>query len=59
MLQFSKILRSRQDWKKKATQRANENRELRKIRKHHETRIAALKSELNEIKQETMDKKTP
>jgi predicted nuclease with TOPRIM domain len=46
MLQMSKIIRSRDDWKRKAVEQANENRELRKTKKHHQDKIAELKTQI-------------
>jgi hypothetical protein len=46
MLQMSKILRSRTDWKDKAIQRGNELREYRKEKKRHLARIADLQTQL-------------
>lgn len=49
MLQFSKILKSRQYWKEKAIQRGNENRELRKTKNRHKDTISQLKAELKQL----------
>ena len=47
MPQMSKILNSRDEWKSKAVKRAEQNRELRKTKKHHQERIRDLKTQLN------------
>lgn len=57
MLQMSKILRSRADWKDKATQLANELREYRKERKRHLARIAELQTQLNTLETHESEKK--
>ena len=57
MLQYSKVLKSRNEWKDKAIKRADENREYRKAKKRHLNTIAALKSENFLMKQEIEDKK--
>jgi len=43
MLQISKILNSRDEWKNKATGRAAELREFRKTQQRHLEKIADLK----------------
>ena len=43
MLQLSKILHSRDEWKNKAIERSAEIREFRKTQKRHLEKIAALK----------------
>ena len=43
MLQISKILHSRDEWKNKAIERSAEIREFRKTQKRHLEKIAALK----------------
>ena len=43
MLQMSKLIRSRDDWKRKAVMRASKlNREFRKTTKRYQERIAEL-----------------
>lgn len=52
MLQQSKLLQSRDEWKFKAVQRANEIRERKKIEKRNKETILELKKtndELNKI----------
>jgi len=44
MLQQSKLIRSRKEWKGKAVQRANKVRELKKTNKRLKEKIAELKS---------------
>jgi len=58
MPQMSKILNSRDEWKSKAVKRAEQNRELRKTKKHHQERIRDLKIQLKQLKQAAEDKKT-
>ena len=43
MLQYSKLVNSRDEWRKKATERGIEIREFRKIQKRHREKIAELK----------------
>lgn len=49
MLQLSKVIQSRDEWKSKATQRANENREHRKTEKRHQEKIAELKEQITAL----------
>ncbi len=49
MLQQSKLIQSREDWKNKATQRATENREYRKQTKRYQKKIAELKTQIKAI----------
>lgn len=58
MLQLSKILNSREEWKNKAVQRAEENREFRKTKKRHQERIRELKTQIAELEHLAQDKKT-
>jgi hypothetical protein len=51
MLQRSKLINSRDDWRNKAIQRANELREHRKADKRLRTQIIRLKHELKELQQ--------
>lgn len=48
MPQMSKLIGSRNDWREKAVQRAEENRELRKVLAKNKKRINALKAQLKE-----------
>lgn len=57
MLQMSKILRSRNEWKDKAIQRANELREQKKTQKRHLSKIAELKAQIKELKTLVVEKK--
>jgi hypothetical protein len=57
MPQLSKLIRSRNDWKTKAVQRANEIREHRKTIKRHQAQIAAFKRQLNALQQAAEDNK--
>ena len=56
MPQMSKILQSRDEWKSKAIQRANEIREHRKNQKRFQKRVAELKAQISAMEQ-TEDKK--
>jgi hypothetical protein len=57
MLQYSKLLNSRNEWKEKATERSIEVREFRKIQKRHREKIAELKQRNRELKQIVKNKK--
>ena len=57
MLQLSKIIQSRDEWKSKATQRANENREHRKTEKRHQEKIAELKEQITILEQANDEQK--
>lgn len=57
MLQRSKVLKSREDWKQKANQRGYEIREFRKTQKRHLKTIAELKRTNRELLQAAKDKK--
>lgn len=57
MPQLSKIIRSRDDWREKAVQRADEIREHRKTHKRHQEQIAEIKQQLNELKHAAEDTK--
>jgi hypothetical protein len=57
MPQLSKLIRSRDDWKTKAVQRANEIREYRKTIKRRQEQIAEIKSQLNALQQAAEDNK--
>ncbi len=50
MLQQSKLLRSRDEWKTKAVLRATENREYRKADKRHREQLIDLKKENEELR---------
>ena len=56
MLQQSKLIRSRNEWKDKAVQRATEIRELKKTRKRLKEKVAELKT-LNSTIEQAADKK--
>ncbi len=58
VLQYSKVLKSRDDWKDKAIKRADENREHRKAKKRYLNTIAALKNKNLLMQQEAEEKKT-
>ena len=57
MPQLSKLIRSRDDWKTKAVQRATEIREHRKTIKWRQEQIAEIKSQLNALQQAAEDNK--
>ena len=58
MLQYSKVLKSRDEWRNKAVQRANDIREHRKTSKRHVDTIAKLKAKITLMEQVSEDKKT-
>jgi hypothetical protein len=58
VLQKSKLIRSRDEWKDKAVQRSYEIREHRKYRKRYLEQIAGLKARVREMSQAEEDKKT-
>jgi uncharacterized coiled-coil DUF342 family protein len=55
MLQPSKLLKSRNEWREKAIKRADEQREQRKVSKRHRETIAELKAKIEDLKQELKD----
>jgi hypothetical protein len=57
MVQRSKLLRSRDEWKSKAIKRAYEMREHRKTQKRYQEKIAELKAQLQVMEQTKADKK--
>ena len=57
MLQMSKIANSRNAWRKKATERADEIREFRKTQKRHLEKIAELKRQICELEMLVAEKK--
>ena len=57
MLQLSKILHGRDEWKKKAIERGDELRELRKNQKRHLEKIAQFKLHNREMKKTIAVKK--
>lgn len=57
MLQQSKILRSRDEWREKAIERADELRECRKSETRHQKTIGELKQTAKNLQQELEDKK--
>ncbi len=63
MLQMSKIVQSRCEWREKAVQRAEESREDRKTIKRHKEKICDLKEKIErleeQLKEQTLlEKKT-
>jgi uncharacterized protein YlxW (UPF0749 family) len=57
MLQTSKILHSREQWKGKAIRRANEVRDLKKSKYRYQKRIEELKSQISQLEQDSEKKK--
>jgi len=57
MLQRSKVIRSRDEWRKKAIQRADKLRESRKTKKHQRERIAELKAQISTLEETSNNKK--
>jgi hypothetical protein len=57
VLQQSKILRSRDEWREKAVERADEIREYRKLENRHQKTIGELKQTVKNLQQELEDKK--
>lgn len=49
MLRLSKILRSREEWKEKAMQRAYEIREHKKTQKRYQLRMTELKAHVKSL----------
>lgn len=47
MIQMSKVVRSRDDWRRKAIERALKIRELKKNKKRYQKKIAELKTQIN------------
>ncbi len=58
MLQISKVLKGRDEWKNKAVERATELREFRKTEKRHLKKIAELKCQLFQSERVIEEKKT-
>lgn len=56
MLQNSKIIQSRNDWRRKAVKRAEKIREYKKSQKRHQEKITKLQ-EQNTILQQKLEKK--
>jgi uncharacterized protein YlxW (UPF0749 family) len=57
VLQQSKILSSRDEWREKAIERADEIREYRKSENRHQKSIGELKQSVKNLQQELEDKK--
>jgi hypothetical protein len=57
MPQLSKLIRSRDEWRKKAVIRATEIRERRKTENRNKEKIAELKKQMDELKQVIEDNK--
>lgn len=57
MLQHSKIVRSRDDWKRKAVERAENVREHKKTEKRHRQQIAQMKAQISTLEQAIREKK--
>jgi len=58
MPQLSKLIKSREDWRRKSIQRATENREYRKQANRYRKKIAELKAQIKDLKNFSTDKKT-
>jgi len=58
MIQRSKIIRSRDEWREKAIQRANDLRDSRKTKKRQREKIAELKIKIGLLEETNKDKKT-
>jgi uncharacterized coiled-coil DUF342 family protein len=57
MLQHSKILRSREEWKRKAVERAEALREQRKTLRRYRHKIAQLQTDLSTLEAAAEEKK--
>ena len=57
MLQYSKLLNSRNEWREKATKRSVKMKEFRKEQKCYRAKIVELKQRNRELEQLTKDKK--
>ena len=57
MAQLSKILHSRDNWKRTAIESRYEIREFKKTKQRHLTKIAELKQENRELKQQALEEK--
>jgi hypothetical protein len=64
MLQLSKILKSRNEWRDKAKKRTKEIWEMRKVHKYYQERVAnlieenkVLKEKIEQLSQNKQDKK--
>ncbi len=57
MVQLSKILQSRDNWKRTTIECRYEIREFKKTRQRHLNKIAALKQENRELKQQAFEVK--
>ena len=51
MLQRSKLIRSRDEWRKKAVKRAEQVREFKKATRRYQSRIAELKTQIIELEE--------
>ncbi len=56
MLQQSKLINSRNIWKEKAVNRAEELREARKTKKRQQDKIAELKAEIKHLQKSNSKK---
>lgn len=57
MLQYSKLLNSRNEWREKATKRSVKMKEFRKEQKGYRAKIVELKQRNRKLEQLTKDKK--
>ena len=56
MLQMSKLIRSRDEWRAKATKRAEQVREFKKANLRYQNRISELKEKLIELEESNKKK---
>lgn len=58
MLQMSKLINSRNEWRQKAVQRAEKVRELKKAKRRYQAKIAELKAQLVKLDQSNKKNKS-
>jgi TolA-binding protein len=57
MLQISKLIHSREEWRNKAVSRSVENKEMRKTHVQNKQKIADLRQQVRELQQVVEDTK--
>jgi len=57
MLQLSKVIKSRDEWREKAKKTTKENWEMRKVHKYYQKRVANLVEENKRLKEEVEELK--
>jgi len=57
MIQLSKLIHSRDNWKRTTIECRYEIREFKKTKQRHLTKIAELKQENRELKQQVLEEK--